>query len=208
MALKDQYDLSSSVAFQQRVQASLVSYCLNTINAEVTNDQQTVTVTGSPTGGSFALSGGPLTSSITPVWNDTAQTLAAKIAVALAAGASVVCTGGPFPGTGIVCTWTGALGNSPQNVVALGTNLLTGGSSPSVTIAHTTVGVAAVNHAARAAFSSKVLFSPAAYGVLMACSVATDTTVQSDYTGGGSNQASVTDAHINAAVAAQVNSFI
>ena len=204
--LKDIYNLSTEVAFQQRVQAALVTYCLSTVNQEVTNDQQTVTVTGSPTGGSFVLSGGPLLSAITPVWNDTAQGLAAKIAVQLAAGAAVVCTGGPFPGSGVLCTWTGNLANSSQNVLALGTNLLTGGVAPSVTISHTTVGVAAVNHSDRAALASKVLLSPSSYGVLFTAAVATDATVQADYV---TNHLStdVTDTHINSAVASFYNFF-
>jgi hypothetical protein len=206
MSLADQYNLSTIVAFQQRVQASLVNYCISTINAEVTNDVQTITVTGTPTGGSFTLANGPLTGAVAPAWNATAQVLQAQLQAALAAGNACVCTGGPLPGTPIIVTWTSGLGNSPQLVLTVSANNLTGGVTPNASVAHTTVGVAAANHAARASLSSKVLVAPTTYGVQFASAVATDTTVQSDYVA-NHLQTDVTDAHINAAVAAQVNSF-
>jgi hypothetical protein len=113
------------------------------------NDQQTITITGSPTGGSFTLTFGGQTTSALP-WNATAaQVQAALNALSsiggfsdLAMAGSVVCTGGPLPGTGIVVTFAGALAGESQSVITH-TDSLTGGSSPVVVITHTTSGVTA-----------------------------------------------------------------
>jgi hypothetical protein len=206
MALIDEFNLSADAVFQHRVLQAFLSYALQTVAAEVTNDQQTIAITGGPTGGSFTLGGGPLTGAVAPAWNVTAQGLASALAAQLAAGNTCVCTGGPLPGTGILVTWTGGLAFSPQNILTLNANNLTGGSSPNVTITHTTIGVAAVNHTLRATLAKQLLASPSSY-LYLAANIATDATVIADYTGGGSVQSAVTDAHINAAVASQFNAI-
>lgn len=211
MALLDQNTLATDPLFMRRVQAAVVNYVTGTVFAEAQNDQQTVTLTGAPTGGGFTLAGGPLTGAVAPAWNDTAQALQGRLAAALAAGDACVCTGGPLPGTPVVVTWTGALGNSPQNSLTVSANNLTGGSSPNAAVSHSQVGVAAVNHAVRAALAQAVLNQigvQQALGIYQApfCAiVAADATVLADYLGGGLNQTAVTDAHISAAVAARFN---
>ncbi len=207
MALQDVYNLGANAAFQQRVQGSLLTYCINTVFAEVTNDQQTITITGGPSGGSFTLANGPLQSAVAPAWNDTAQVLASRLNAVLASGNSCVGTGGPLPNTGILITWMGGLANSPQLVMGVTANNLTGGASPNAAVAHTTTGVAAVNHAARATKASAILADPLTSAHQIAAALATDAAIQTDYVGGGGNQASVTDAHINAAIVAQFNDF-
>lgn len=207
MALKDVAYLGTLGDFVQRVMAALINYCLATVNAEVANDQQTITITGSPTGGSFTLGGGPLTGAVAPAWNDTAQALAARLQAALAAGNSCVCTGGPLPGTPVVVTWTGNLANSPQLALTINANNLTGGSTPTPTISNHSLGVAVVNHSSRATLSGKILASPQSYAVTIAPGVANDANVQADYVA-NHDPTQVTDAHINSAVGSLFNSYI
>lgn len=103
----------------------------------VSNEVQTVTVTGAPTGGTFTLTwSGQTTAAI--AYNATAATVQAALeALSNIAPGDVVVTGnagGPY-----TLTWGGTqLG---ENVAApTATASLTGGTSPGVTIATTTAG--------------------------------------------------------------------
>lgn len=105
------------------------------------NDVQTLTETGTPTGGSFDLIFNGVIIRAVP-WNATAVNLQALLDAAsnIGAGQTTV-TGGPFPGTPLVITFAGTLTSSLwQPLITLGTNGLTGGTNPTVTIAHTTPG--------------------------------------------------------------------
>lgn len=114
-----------------------------TVLGELTagNDVQTVTITGAPTGGSFTLTlNGQTTAAI--AWNATAADVVAAIAALRGVGTgNVSATGGPFPGTGVVVTFTGALGNQAVNIMTA-TAAFTGGTAPAVAVAHTTTGQA------------------------------------------------------------------
>jgi len=55
---------------------------------------------------------------------------------------NVAVSGGPLPGTPVVVTFEGLLGNSLQPVMTIGANNLTGGSAPTPSVAHTTSGSA------------------------------------------------------------------
>lgn len=108
--------------------------------AAVTNEVQTVTITGGPTGGTFTLTwSGQTTAAI--AYNASAATVqAALVALSNIAPGDVVVTGnagGPY-----TLTWGGAqLGEDVPAPTA--TASFTGGSSPGVTIATTTAGGAA-----------------------------------------------------------------
>jgi len=105
-----------------------------------TNDVQTITVTGTPTGGTFKLSfGGIVTGNIN--FNAAASDVQTALNALPALAGNVSCAGGPFPGTPVVVTFINQLATSPQGLIALATNSLTGGASPNVAIAHTTTGV-------------------------------------------------------------------
>ncbi|KIF66297.1 hypothetical protein HY68_36975 [Streptomyces sp. AcH 505] len=105
--------------------------------AAITNEVQTATVTGGPTGGTFTLTySGQTTTAI--AYNATAATVqAALVALSnLAPGDVVVtgATGGPY-----TLTFGGAL--LGENVASLtATASFTGGTSPGVTMATTTAG--------------------------------------------------------------------
>lgn len=105
------------------------------------NSVQTLTVGGSPTGGTFTLSfNAGLTTPL--AYNATAAQVQAALEALPDVGAgNVVVTGSP--GGPWAVTFQADLGNSPQAPLLVAANNLTGGTSPAVTVAQTTVGVAA-----------------------------------------------------------------
>lgn len=111
-----------------------------------TNEVQTVTLTGNPTGGHFTLTfSGQTTSNIQ---HDAAATLVQarleSLSTIPAGGVTVTGNnGGPY-----TVTFTGELGS--QNVATMtGADTMTGGTSPAVSITTTTAGVAGTSVADR-----------------------------------------------------------
>lgn len=103
------------------------------------SEVQTVTITGSPTGGTYTLTlSGQTTAAI--AYNATAaQVKAALEALSNVNVGDVAAAGGPHPGTAIVVTFGGQyLGDDVAQMTATGS--LTGGSSPAVAVATTTAG--------------------------------------------------------------------
>jgi hypothetical protein len=107
--------------------------------AAATNEVQTVTITGSPTGGTFTLT---FNSQTTPAiaYNATAaQVQTALEALSNIDPGDVSVTAGPLPGTAVTVTFGGQyLGDNVAQMSATGS--LTGGSSPAVAVATTTGG--------------------------------------------------------------------
>lgn len=128
------------------------SYAQGTVLGKVTsqtavNDVQTVTFTGTPTGGTYRLSinglvTGPITYSTT---NGTHQTnvQAALDAILGAGNATAVVTSS---GTVVTITFGGAMAGIEQPLIVFYQNSLTGGTAPTATVAHTTLGVTAGGH--------------------------------------------------------------
>jgi hypothetical protein len=113
-----------------------------------TSEVQTLTIGGTPTGGTFKLAyDGQVTGAIT--WSATNATLLANIDAALEAlsniGTSNMTTaaGTLTAGIGtITLTFAGALGVLAVNTITVNTNSLTG-TSPTLAVAETTPGVTA-----------------------------------------------------------------
>lgn len=118
-----------------------------------TDEVQTLTITGTPTGGTFTL-----TSTITGTrtqsgltfagttaaiaYNATAAQVQSALEAVLGVG-NVTCAGGPFPGTAVTITFVGQL--SATDVAALTvTGSFTGGTSPAGAISTTTAGVVGI----------------------------------------------------------------
>lgn len=101
------------------------------------NEAQTITVTGTPTGGTFKLElpGVGVTEAIN--FDDTAAEVEDFLEALVGAG-NVTCTGGPFPGTAVVATFAGTYAGLNVQELLLQENALTGGSTPTVTTATTT----------------------------------------------------------------------
>lgn len=103
------------------------------------SEVQTVTITGSPTGGTFTLTwSGQTTTAI--AWNATAATVqAALIALSNIGVGDVVVTGGPGPATAYTVTFAGAL--SDQDVAQMtAAHSFTGGTTPAIAVTTTTAG--------------------------------------------------------------------
>ncbi|MFC8008655.1 phage tail tube protein [Streptomyces cinereoruber] len=101
---------------------------------------QTVTITGSPTGGTFTLTlSGQTTSNI--VYNATASAVQSALeALSNVNPGDVVCAGGALPGTPVTVTFGGQYdGTDVPEMTASGAGL-TGGSSPTVTVTTSTPG--------------------------------------------------------------------
>lgn len=107
------------------------------------NEQQTFTITGTPTGGTFTLTfGGQTTGNI--AYNATAAVVQAALeALSSIKAGNVIVTGGALPGAAVVVNFVNDLGK--QNVGALTFDLtsLTGGT-PAATVVETTPGVRSI----------------------------------------------------------------
>lgn len=107
------------------------------------NDEQTLTITGTPTGGTFTLSFNGLTTAAI-AFNATAAAVAAALGALTNIGpTNVEATGGALPGAAVVIKFIGLLGNMPQNLITANGAGLTGGASPAANVAHTTLGTTA-----------------------------------------------------------------
>jgi hypothetical protein len=124
---------------------------LGQVGPAAVNDVQTVTITGAPTAGTFTLVN-PATgaASAAIAFNATAAAVqGALTAPAMFGTGNVTVTGagsGPY-----TVTFVGAYAAMPMAPLTLGTNALGGGTTPGVTIAHTTTGRTGGTYAAYAA---------------------------------------------------------
>ena len=108
--------------------------------AGAVNEGQTVTITGTPTGGTFTLTWqGETTAAI--AFNATAAAVEAALeALSVINVGDVAVTGGPGPGTAYVVTFSGQYhGENVAAMTASGASL-TGGSSPAVAVTTSTAG--------------------------------------------------------------------
>ncbi len=114
--------------------------CTLTTNGTGSADVQTVSISGTPTGGTFALAfNGVITAPI--AYNAAAAAVQSALQALSNIGAgNLTCTGGPLPGTPVVCTFAGTLATGLKSLLAQNSGGLTGGSSPTVSVAHTTPG--------------------------------------------------------------------
>lgn len=106
------------------------------------NEKETLTMGGSPTGGTFTLTYSAQTTATIP-WNATAfQVQQALINLSNIGINEVRCSGGPFPATPIVVDFDGTLGGTLSGAPMTATSAgLTGGTSPAVTVARTVTGL-------------------------------------------------------------------
>ncbi len=105
-----------------------------------TNEVQTVTITGTPAGGTFTLTfQGDTTATI--AYNATASAVEDALeALSTIGQGNVRVTGGPGPGTPYVVTFINDLAANDQPLVTDDQTGLTGGTTPAVTVTQTTAG--------------------------------------------------------------------
>ncbi|NQT03202.1 MAG: flagellar hook-basal body complex protein [Planctomycetes bacterium] len=108
-----------------------------------TNEQQTITITGTPTGGSFTLDFSATGTPATVAYNATAaQVQTALESLSSISAGDVKCTGGALPGTPVVVEFTGALAATDASLIVIDDTGLTGGASPAGTVTETIKGSA------------------------------------------------------------------
>jgi len=106
-----------------------------------TNEVQTLTITGTPTGGTFTISyDGQTTATIAYNANAAAVQSALEALSNIEVG-DVTCGGGALPGTPVTITFTGNLAGRNVSLMTADGAGLTGGSTPTAAIALTTAGV-------------------------------------------------------------------
>lgn len=129
--IKD-YDFRNA---QDRSMVDLYMGCSAIVDGPESNETQTVTITGTPTGGSFTLTyDGNTTAAI--AYNATAaQVKSALIAATPLASNQVSTAGGALPGSAVTVT-IDLDGLNPPQMTA--TSSLTGGTSPAVAVTTTT----------------------------------------------------------------------
>lgn len=104
------------------------------------SEVQTVTVTGTPTGGTYTLTFSGQTTAGIPYNATAAQVKTALEGLSNIAVGEVAVSGGPHPGTAVVVTFGGQyLGDDVAQMTASAASL-TGGTSPAVTVTTTTAG--------------------------------------------------------------------
>lgn len=107
----------------------------------LSNEVQTVAITGTPTGGTFTLSfAGQTTGTI--AYNAAASAVASALAALTVVGgsANVAATGGPLPGSSVTVTFQGALAGQDVPQMTGSATGLTGGTTPAVTVTTGTPG--------------------------------------------------------------------
>lgn len=99
-----------------------------------TNEKQRVTITGSPTGGTFTLTyDGQTTAAI--AYNASAATVqTALLALSNIDAGEIACTGGALPGTAVTIEFLGDLQGTNVSTITADGSALTGGTTPAVTI--------------------------------------------------------------------------
>ena len=104
------------------------------------NEVQTVTITGTPTGGFFALTFGGNTT--VPIAHDAAAAAVESALVALPTigTGNVAAAGGPGPGAPFTVTFQGALAQTDVSEMTAA-HTFTGGAAPNVSVTTTTPGV-------------------------------------------------------------------
>lgn len=107
------------------------------VSDELVDNYQTLTITGTPTGGTFTLTyKGQTTAAIQ--YNAAASAVQTALAALSTIGTgNVTCAGGVLPGTAVTISFTGALANDTTQLTH--TDSFTGGTSPAAALVQTTI---------------------------------------------------------------------
>ena len=113
-----------------------------------TDEVQTISSSGTPTGGTFKLSFKGQRTAALDFDASAAEIDAALGALSTIGGAAnVTCAGGALP-TDVTVTFTGALAKKAVPLLTVVESALTGGTDPEITVAETTPGVTATHRGA------------------------------------------------------------
>lgn len=128
------------LGFPGRDSVDSATFDSSTLTPGGVDEVQTLTITGTPTGGTFKLAyNGQTTAAI--AYNASAAAVQTALRALSRLGSGIVCAGGALPGTGITITFTGAkLGKQDQPLITVADNSLTGGTTPAPSVAETVKG--------------------------------------------------------------------
>lgn len=108
--------------------------------AAAVNEVQTLTITGTPTGGTFTLTFDGQTTGTIAFDADAATVQAALIALSNIGTGDVSCGGGALPGTPVTITFQGRFAGRAMPLITADGAGLTGGTTPAAAVALTTEG--------------------------------------------------------------------
>ncbi|MBI1756191.1 MAG: hypothetical protein HYR64_03690 [Fimbriimonas ginsengisoli] len=111
------------------------------ISATAASEVQSLSISGTPTGGTITLAFGGQTTSPLGYNATAAQVQAALEALTPIGAGNIAASGGALPGSAVTLTFQADLANQPQPLIAV-TAALTGGTSPAASVSRTTAGVA------------------------------------------------------------------
>lgn len=115
---------------------------INLASTGYTTEQQTLTITGTPAGGTFALAFQSVATAPIAYNAAAADVVTALTALPGIGAGGVTATGGPLPGTPVVITFAGSNANLAQPLITVPSTYmaLTGGTSPAASVARTVAG--------------------------------------------------------------------
>jgi hypothetical protein len=111
------------------------------LTATPTNEVQTITITGTPTGGNFRLSFRSVQTAVIAYNATSGAVQSALEALSTIGSGNVLCAGGPLPGSPVTVTFQGVLAAQDQPMLAVTSTALTGGTTPAIAVTQTTAGV-------------------------------------------------------------------
>ncbi|MFF7527367.1 phage tail tube protein [Streptomyces pseudovenezuelae] len=111
-----------------------------TVPAAGTDEVQTVTITGGPTGGTYTLTFNSQTTSAIPYNATSSQVQTALEALSNIAPGDVTCAGGPHPTTPITVNFGGGAYDGADVPQMTASGSFTGGTSPAIAVTTTTPG--------------------------------------------------------------------
>lgn len=150
---------------------------LGQINSGPASEEQTLSITGAPTGGTFTLTFSGQTTSPLAYNAAAAQVQAALESLSSVGSGNVLGGGGALPGTPVTLTFRGDLANQPQPLIVVSASL-TGGTSPAADVSQTAAGVAYGKWAAYGSSNSDGTQIPRG---ILAIDVATDPAGRTTY---------------------------
>lgn len=140
---------------------------VTTSGSAAASEGQTVTITGTPTGGSFTLTYAGQTTAAIPYNASATEVADALRALSNLSSGDIAVTGGPGPGTPYIVTFQGSLANT--NVAQMtATGSFTGGSAPAVAVTTSTAGVAPSGRAGGTTLAVTALSGPIPAGTALA----------------------------------------
>jgi flagellar hook protein FlgE len=104
------------------------------------DEVQTISITGLPTGGTFTLTFNGETTSALDFDASAAEIQSALEALSTIGASNVACAGGDLPGTPVTVTFQGSLAGTDVALISIDDSGLTGGTTPTGSVAETTKG--------------------------------------------------------------------